>query len=225
LDRRHELGDLCKLGARKRSWRGHGPCEASNLRSAHVVVRQVATDRAAGPERAKPVTALALGEKQRPPVGVPDGRLGRPVDVARRLSSTGRQAKEQHRRKTDADERCGQASRRTEEERHGGGRSVSRLGSARSRREEQALERFNESIRLYARLQDAGRIESFDVALLNPTEATPRVGRAVVPAPRHARKRAQVGSSSASRPQPSWGRPMAASLVLPHAPMPSAAVR
>jgi hypothetical protein len=35
-------------------------------------------------------------------------------------------------------------------------------------REEQALERFNESMQLYARLQDQGRIESFDVALLNP---------------------------------------------------------
>jgi len=35
-------------------------------------------------------------------------------------------------------------------------------------REKQALERFNESMQLYARLQDQGRIESFDVALLTP---------------------------------------------------------
>ncbi|HLL87186.1 MAG TPA: hypothetical protein VK387_07740 [Thermoleophilaceae bacterium] len=35
-------------------------------------------------------------------------------------------------------------------------------------REEQALERFNESMQFYARLQDQGRIESFDVALLTP---------------------------------------------------------
>ena len=35
-------------------------------------------------------------------------------------------------------------------------------------REEQALERFNESMQFYARLQEQGRIESFDVALLTP---------------------------------------------------------
>jgi hypothetical protein len=35
-------------------------------------------------------------------------------------------------------------------------------------REEQALERFNESIQFYGRLQQEGRIESFDVALLTP---------------------------------------------------------
>jgi hypothetical protein len=35
-------------------------------------------------------------------------------------------------------------------------------------REEQALERFNESMQYYGRLQQDGRIESFDVALLTP---------------------------------------------------------
>src|SRR5215212_3522779 len=35
-------------------------------------------------------------------------------------------------------------------------------------RERQALERFNESMQYYGRLQEEGRIESFDVALLGP---------------------------------------------------------
>ena len=36
-------------------------------------------------------------------------------------------------------------------------------------REERALENFNETMGLYGRLQQEGRIESFDVALLNPS--------------------------------------------------------
>jgi hypothetical protein len=36
-------------------------------------------------------------------------------------------------------------------------------------REERALEVFNESIGLYGRMQQEGRIESFEVVLLNPT--------------------------------------------------------
>lgn len=35
-------------------------------------------------------------------------------------------------------------------------------------REKQALERFNESMQYYGRLQEEGRIERFDVALLTP---------------------------------------------------------
>jgi hypothetical protein len=35
-------------------------------------------------------------------------------------------------------------------------------------REERALEVFNESVRFYGRMQQEGRIESFDVALLEP---------------------------------------------------------
>jgi hypothetical protein len=36
-------------------------------------------------------------------------------------------------------------------------------------REERALENFNETIGLYGRMQQEGRIESFDVVLLNPS--------------------------------------------------------
>jgi hypothetical protein len=36
-------------------------------------------------------------------------------------------------------------------------------------REERALENFNETMGLYGRMQQDGRIESFDVALLNPS--------------------------------------------------------
>ena len=36
-------------------------------------------------------------------------------------------------------------------------------------REERALEVFNEGLGLYGRMQQEGRIESFDVVLLNPT--------------------------------------------------------
>jgi hypothetical protein len=36
-------------------------------------------------------------------------------------------------------------------------------------REERALENFNETMGLYGRFQQEGRIESFDVALLNPS--------------------------------------------------------
>lgn len=43
-------------------------------------------------------------------------------------------------------------------------------GSTVAGREERGLEVFNESIGLYGRLQQEGRIESFDVALLNPNE-------------------------------------------------------
>lgn len=43
-------------------------------------------------------------------------------------------------------------------------------GSSVAGREERGLEVFNESIGLYGRLQQEGRIESFDVALLNPSE-------------------------------------------------------
>jgi hypothetical protein len=41
-------------------------------------------------------------------------------------------------------------------------------GSTIAGREERGLEVFNESIGLYGRLQQEGRIESFDVALLTP---------------------------------------------------------
>jgi hypothetical protein len=37
-------------------------------------------------------------------------------------------------------------------------------------REERALEVFNETLGLYGRMQQAGRIESFDVALLDPND-------------------------------------------------------
>lgn len=43
-------------------------------------------------------------------------------------------------------------------------------GSTVTGREERGLEVFNESIGLYGRMQQEGRIESFDVALLNPNE-------------------------------------------------------
>jgi hypothetical protein len=41
-------------------------------------------------------------------------------------------------------------------------------GAPVSGREERGLEVFNEAMGLYGRLQQAGRIESFDVVLLNP---------------------------------------------------------
>ena len=44
-------------------------------------------------------------------------------------------------------------------------------------REERALEVFNESVGLYGRLQQDGRIDSFDVSLLRPNALPQRLHR------------------------------------------------